>query len=161
MAINPRFTKAQIREKLEKERKLLHRRIIVRLNYLGTECVRLARSLDTYKDRTGNLRNSIGFVIVYNGLILQENFEKVTDGDGSGAQTVDGQVAEKTDPLAVARELAETEAENYTKGYALIVVAGMNYAAAVEANNYDVLTSAELYAKDKAPEILKKLKISV
>jgi len=41
----------------------------------------------------------------------------------------------------------------------LIVIAGMKYAAYVEAMNYDVLTSSELYARKRVPELIEKLKL--
>ena len=44
-----------------------------------------------------------------------------------------------------------------TKGVALVVVAGMNYAAYVEAKGYNVLSSAEHLAERELPRMLEKL----
>ena len=44
-----------------------------------------------------------------------------------------------------------------TKGVALVVVAGMNYAAYVEAKGYNVLSSAEHLAERELPRMLDKL----
>ena len=44
-----------------------------------------------------------------------------------------------------------------TKGVALVVVAGMNYAAYVEARGYNVLSSAEHLAERELPRMLEKL----
>lgn len=41
-----------------------------------------------------------------------------------------------------------------TKGVALVVVAGMNYAAYVEAKGYNVLSSAEHLAERELPRML-------
>ena len=64
-----------------------------------------------------------------------------------------------------AKDLADRVGKK-TKGIALVVVAGMEYAAALEANgawkiksrrSYDVLASAELLAERKLPKILSEL----
>ena len=46
---------------------------------------------------------------------------------------------------------------NGPKGIVLVVVAGMNYASYVEANNRDVLTSAEHLAEKLVPEMIQAL----
>ena len=51
------------------------------------------------------------------------------------------------------RKQFDTIKAKYPKGLVLIVVAGMNYAAYVEAKGYNVLSSAELMAEN----ILKQL----
>ena len=45
------------------------------------------------------------------------------------------------------QRLAQQIGENYTDGYTLVVVAGMNYAVHVESKGRDVLTSAEKQAE--------------
>ena len=52
-------------------------------------------------------------------------------------------------------------ADNISKGYALIVVAGMHYAQYVESLNYDVLDSAERLAERILPSLLQQLKSKV
>ena len=54
----------------------------------------------------------------------------------------------------VGKQYAQELAANHPTGYALIVVAGMNYAEYVSAKGYDVLDTAEL----KARELLEKLR---
>lgn len=121
--------------------------IIRNLIYLGEECVNKAREDGNYTDRSGNLRGSIGYVIVANGEIERlSGFSKSYGGkDGRG--------------IKEGEDFAKSLIKKYQTGYALIVVAGMNYAAYVEAiNNYVVLTSAELYARKRLPIIMRKLK---
>lgn len=106
--------------------------------YIGERCVTEARektpSEGSYQDRTGNLRNSLGYVVLYNGIVQgKKNITKLNE------------------------KLVEELMMKYNTGIVLIVVAGMNYAAYVEAKNYDVLTSAELYAEKLVPEMLHKL----
>jgi len=97
---------------------------------IGERCITEARENGTYTDRTGNLRNSVGYVVLLNGVEKsQSNISKLnrTHIEGIKAQ--------------------------YPKDLVLIVVAGMNYAAYVEAKGFNVLSSAELMAKN----ILKQL----
>ena len=61
-------------------------------------------------------------------------------------------------------KVGQSVAENIgkeTKGVALVVVAGMNYAAYVEAKGYNVLASAEHLAERELPRMLEKLISSV
>jgi hypothetical protein len=54
--------------------------------------------------------------------------------------------------------MVEELAPQYTCGIALIVVAGMEYAATVAAKGYNVLDSAELTAQALVPKLLQQLK---
>ena len=97
---------------------------------VGERCITEARDNGSYTDRTGNLRNSVGYVVLLNGKEMsQSNISKLN------------------------RKQFDTIKAEYTKGLVLIVVAGMNYAAYVEAKGYNVLSSAELMAEN----ILKQL----
>lgn len=118
------------------------------LAYLGEKCVIEARDRPqeaSWFDQSGNLRSSIGYVIVHNGKIIKySEFNQVKNG---------------TDGPMEGKELAEELAKKHTSGYALIVVAGMNYAELVEAmDNKNVLASAELFARGELPKMMVKLK---
>nr|DAI97860.1 MAG TPA: hypothetical protein [Caudoviricetes sp.] len=131
----------------------IHRAIETVMQYIGEECVRIAREQGTYNDITGNLRNSVGYVLVRNGDIICKNFEervasKVVDA-ANGKGILQGQA------------LAEELAKRFTKGYALIVVAGMHYAHYVESLNKDVLDSAERYAQQQVPKLMQMLKTQI
>lgn len=132
--------------KIELER--AHQLTIRALMFLGEKCVIEARDRSpeaSWNDQSGNLRSSIGYVVVYNGKIV----------DVSGFSPVGG----GSDGSIQGEALAKRLAQNYQRGYALIVVAGMNYAAYVEAmKNKVVLASAELMAKQALPSIIKQLK---
>lgn len=130
---------------LNSELERIYRLTVRMLCLLGEKCVIEARTNGQYTDQTGNLRSSIGYVVVYNGGIV----------DGSSFNTV----AQGSDGSTQGRELAEKLAKNYKKGYALIVVAGMNYASYVEAiENKSVLISAELFARRELPSMIEKLR---
>lgn len=131
----------------------VHRAIETVMRFIGEECVKIAREQGTYNDITGNLRNSIGYVLVRNGDIICKNFEervasKVVDA-ANGKGILQGQA------------LAEELAKRFTKGYALIVVAGMHYAHYVESLNKDVLDSAERYAQQRVPKLMQMLKTQI
>lgn len=58
-----------------------------------------------------------------------------------------------------ARHLLRNCLKKFANGYALVVVAGMNYAEFVEAmENKNVLASAELFARKELPGMMSKLK---
>ncbi len=118
------------------------------LSYLGEKCVIEARDRspeESWIDRTGNLRSSIGYVIASEGKIIKySDFTVVKNGS-------DGPEAGKA--------LAEEIAKKYRSGYVLVVVAGMSYAEYVEAmDNKVVLASAELFARQQLPSMMHKLK---
>lgn len=118
------------------------------LGFLGEKCIIEARDRaqeESWYDQTGNLRSSIGYVIVLNGNIVStSDFKQVKTGS-SGAME--------------GKSLAKKLASNYKTGFALIVVAGMHYAAYVEAmDNKVVLTSAELLAKRELPGMMSQLR---
>lgn len=94
-----------------------------------------ASEVSFWNDDTGNLRSSIGYVIMYDGKVRFENFQTY---NGKGQ---DGAFA--------AKSFAYEIASRYPKGIALVIVAGMEYASYVEAiESRNVLAGGELLAKD-------------
>lgn len=134
---------ADVRAQFAKATQALRQGIILTLSYLGELCVNHARSVRTYQDQTGNLRASIGYVIVHNGEVVKSNFT------GSTAQG-------KQAGLSIASSLIG----DIGQGWGLIVVAGMNYALAVESRGLDVLTTAEQLAVTELPGMLKQLSLT-
>lgn len=116
--------------------------------FLGEKCIIEARDRsgeESWFDDSGNLRSSIGYVVVIDGEIVSTSSFGVVKQGGEGAKE--------------GKDLAIELAKTYNKGYALIVVAGMNYAARVEAlDNKVVLASAELFARRELPNMMKNLK---
>lgn len=145
----------------------VHRATVKVLEYIGEQCVKLAREKGTYNDITGNLRNSIGYVLVKNGSIISKNFEAkvesrlhiTTIGKGKKKKTIDPNDGTKGIPEGEA--LATELASRAGKGYALIVVAGMHYAHYVETLNKDVLDSAERWADERVPRLMQRLKTQI
>ena len=110
------------------------------LNSLGMELVAYARQNRTYTDRTGNLTNSMGYVILKRGRQVAHGGE-LGNGDG----------------LKAATELYSKLALETKYDYTLIIVAGMNYAAYVEARGYNVLMPAQLKANAEFEKRMKEL----
>lgn len=114
-----------------------------KLKYLGEELVKYAKDNHNYTDQTGNLTNSIGYAVVHNNDIV---YSSVDESSG---------VADNS-ALQIAKAMAQDIYGNNC--YSLIIVAGMNYAAYVEAKGYNVILPAELKAKkDFINEIAKVL----
>ncbi len=149
----PVHTNAGVHARFVEFAKRIHKAMITVLQYIGEECVRQARENGNYIDHTGNLRNSIGYVLLHDGNIISNNFE----------ERVQSKVIDKANGMGVleGRTLAEKLAKDFTKGYALIIVAGMNYAYYVETLNKDVLDGAERYAMRVVPKMIKSLQTQV
>lgn len=117
--------------------------IKTKLKYLGEELVKYAKDNHNYTDQTGNLTNSIGYAVVHNNDIVYSSFD-----ESSGVADISA--------LQAAKAMAQDIYGNNC--YSLIIVAGMNYAAYVEAKGYNVILPAELKAKkDFINEIAKVL----
>lgn len=138
--VTPKFTKAQIEGTLRKRVLAVHQAYLERLQAIGEEFVKNARNNGSYTDRTGNLRNSVGYVIMKDGKQLFSNFQATAKGDGSENKT-------GKDGVAVGQEKALEISGRYPQGYVLIGVAGMDYAAAVESKGFDVISSSSTIAK--------------
>lgn len=98
------------------------RKSIIWLSSVGERVVKYAREHGSYTDRTGNLRNSIGYVVVQFGKVVVSSF---TDAE----------------PQIISRGYALSVADGLPKGHKtfLVWVAGMEYAKYVEARGYDVI----------------------
>lgn len=127
----------------EQKLKGLEQAVIRTLTYCGELCLNVARSTNSYKDQTGNLRSSIGYIVAVDGRIInQSDFETVKKGGDGSKQGA-----------AFAKQLVR----RFPKGICLIVVAGMDYAVHVKNRGYDVLDSSELTADRIVPYMLKQL----
>ena len=112
-------------------------RIYRLLQRAGEEFVKIARKKGNYKDRTGNLRSSIGYAIVKDGDILTENYEQSTEG------------TDKQTGVQEAKRLVAELASVYPDGWVLVGVAAMPYAVYVEAiDNLDVISVAADHTED-------------
>ena len=146
MGVKMTTTKSQILNYISLSMKIVHDEIFRALSYLGEQCVIKIRDRsanESWIDQTGNLRSSIGYAIYEKGRKEIESAFKIVktgvEGSSEGKKMID--------------ELASS----YSNTYALVVVAGMNYAEYVEAkDNKDVLASTELFARKEVGKYLSK-----
>ena len=117
--------------------------LVYNLCAVGEQVLNAARLTNSYKDQTGNLRSSIGYVVAVDGEIAQmSSFDTVKEGrEGSRG----------------GKEYAMQLVRDFPNGIVLIVVAGMNYASYVSAKGYDVLDSSELIADKLVSQMLQQL----
>ncbi|WP_303762483.1 hypothetical protein [Alloprevotella tannerae] len=140
MAIKPTFQNGAVAAKVQEFQKRLESATIFLLQYMGEELTKYAREQHNYTDQTGNLTNSIGYAVVRNGKIVNYGGE-IKSGDGA----------------AEGLKIAQKMAANASSSFSLLIVAGMNYAAYVEAKGYNVILPAELKAKADLPAYMQKL----
>lgn len=134
---------AEVDAYLDEQITRIEEQIVYNLSYVGERCLSAARSTDSYKDRTGNLRSSVGYVVARDGRIVQASDFKTVGQGREGA----------TEGSLFARRLVG----QFPQGIVLVVVAGMSYAAYVAAKGYDVLDSAELLAERLVPKMMTQL----
>jgi len=130
MPLIPGFSQGDIDRRIDRFKVNIEQRIIWTLAMAGEKFVNDARSTRTYQDQTGNLRSSIGYIIARDGNVIQENIEGKAEG------------------TAQARKIANEVLRKNNKGFILIGFAGMEYACAVEAKGYDVITGSIPGVKD-------------
>ena len=122
---------------LYKAFKILQNEITKSLSKLGVECIAKIRDRskeESWIDHTGNLRSSIGYAVYDYGVKqIESAFQIVRNGNEGSTE---------------GRKMISQLGSEYSNAYALVVVAGMNYADYVEAlENKDVLASTEIWAK--------------
>lgn len=93
-----------------------------------------------YIDQTGVLRASIGFAIYDQGQRVMENFEKGGEGAAQGIKT------------------AEDVSKKFPDKIVAIVVAGADYAAAVESHGYFVLSEPASHLGEILQSYLRQIK---
>lgn len=124
-------------------------KLLTTLKRAGEFFIGLARKSGKYTDHTGNLRSSIGYVIVQDGEFVFGSIfesEKGTDRK-TGVRTAD--------------KLVTNLAETHNEGLVLIGVAGMEYAVYVEAiEGKEVISGAyiqtEQYLRDAINKVFDK-----
>jgi hypothetical protein len=95
------------------------------------DVVNEAKQLNTYTDRTGNLRSSIGYVIYNNGQKISESFTANAGKEGGDGGTTG---------VKSGTQIANEAAKSWGTGIVAVIVAGMDYALYVESKGYDVIT---------------------
>lgn len=146
MPIQQITPKGRVAQALAEYMQRISTAVMRNLRYLGEQCVTEARKHHSYKDQTGNLTSSIGYVIAVNGRVVSRSqFNPIAQAATEGS----------SEGLEYAMEVAR----QFPRDVVLIVVAGRNYAKYVAAKGYNVLDSAEGLARREAKTILQGLGI--
>jgi hypothetical protein len=143
-----KLNKTDIKRLLQQRKERIEQALLLRLKRIGEEFVTNGRDHASFTDRTGNLRSSIGYVILKDGKQLFSNFQRFPKAKGEKKPT-------GKSGIEAAKEVAKEVAANFPTGFVLIGVAGMDYAAAVESKGYDVITSSSLLAEDSLKKAVK------
>ena len=146
MAIKPNFTKDDVRKRFDAFLNEIEKKQIDRLQRLGEMCLVEARTNKGYMMQTGALLSSTGYEVFVDGVAIHSQFDAASGAESNAAET----------GIKSGQSIAESIGKG-TKGIALVVVAGMNYAAYVEAKGYNVVSSAEHLAERELPRMLEKL----
>ena len=125
MALKTNFNESKSLTELMKKSAMVEDDIIRSMQYAGEKFVRDAREMTKaqggFGDVTGNLRSSIGYFILKDGEIIQEDFKGNTVGQSTSKS-----------------ELAKI---GKSRGYQLIGIAGMEYASHVESRGLNVISN--------------------
>lgn len=122
---------------------------LILLTYCGENFVKLARANGNYTDRTGNLRSSIGYAVIREGQILAKDFHV------PGEYKKGGKKKGKADEPHM---LIENLSKEFSKGWVLVGVAGMDYALWVEVvGGKDVISSSAVATQQLMKEIIKEV----
>lgn len=149
----PSFNKEELRGKIRFQFENVVKAVQFKLQKVGEEFVTNARNNGTYKDHTGNLRGSIGYVLFKNGIQVNDNFKSYPPSQASLKGTGIGPDQ--------AKMIIDEIITKYPTGLVLVCVAGMEYAAAVESKGFDVITSSALIAKNDLQKGLEELRQKV
>lgn len=143
MGLVPKFTMADVHAQIQRKLELIDKETLACFQRLGDKCVTKAKDDRGYQDQTGNLKNSIGYVIIHNGVIVDSALGRWAPG-------------------SISQQVVDEHKSKYPTGWVLIVVAGMNYASYVEArHNKVVLSTAELFAESEMPRMMKELRTNI
>lgn len=105
---------------------------------IGEDALGISRREHIYKTRTGNLQSSCGFAVAVDG----------RRAIGTDFAPMPGSASGKEGAQAGRQYLDECLGDGITeKGITLVMVAGMEYAGAVEQRGGDVLRSAEAHIR--------------
>lgn len=124
-------------------------RLEVELRHLGEDAITHAKENKGYKDHSSNLKNSISYALYKDGELVSQIIGQIPKPDAT--KEGQSQVSDNLTRFALEKDVVAP------KGYTLIVVAGMNYGAPVEAKGYNVLYLTQKWMHDRMLEILKEV----
>ena len=135
----------EVVSRLKNYEKKMTDELVVALVEAGKKIIEIAKDSHTYKNRTGNLEASTGFGVVIKGkLIGHGGFDGGLHGGNVGLNKLEQLVS----------EVDSNES-------AIIVVAGMDYAAYVERCGYLILDDARFKGDTILSGLLNNIKIEI
>lgn len=152
-SIKAKFSVADIKKHMDKIKSNFDEVILNRLSFVGEKFIINARNNHTYKDQTGNLTSSIGYFILKDQKIMMRVFDSSTKPNLKNKNSVP-----KYQPRNLSNSILAEALEKFPKGFVLVGFAGMEYAAAVESKNYDVITSSAITAEKDLRKSLEELR---
>lgn len=127
--------------------------MIFDLSYIGEQMCNHAREITIghssggYDDQTCNLRSSIGYRILKNGVAVKDSgFKTIQNENGRGEKGEN----------AARKALEAFSVEASVNGWTLIVVAGMDYAKYVEDRGYNVLHLTDIALQEEIAKLKRK-----
>lgn len=145
MALKATFPDDIIKKASERGIAMIEESIVEKLSIIGEHGVNFARNQErdgAWKDDSGNLRSSIGYVIFRYG---QSLFDFGFEGAGP-----EGPARGKALAMQVGLQYRDS-------WFVLVIVAGMAYAVDVESRGRDVLSGASLQAEKSITQALEQL----
>jgi hypothetical protein len=146
-----------IRDSARAARLRIENYIIYLFQRVGEQFVIDARNTRTYKDHTGNLRNSIGYAILRNGEVVSFVHTPIAAGHLNDKDITAGDLSKIEPAMQAVQNLIFTVAKEYKASFTLFCFAGMEYAAAVESRGFDVITHSSMQAKETLVQSFNKI----
>lgn len=138
-----------LQERLNAKREAIVNGLNYELSQLAESAVIYSKDNKGYKDRTANLKNSISYALYFDGELVKLNEGKIPKPD----QSKEGQ-KQVSDAL---EEYANQEGVVASKGFSLLVVAGMSYGKYVEDKGYNVLFLTKYFLRREMEAIFKRV----
>lgn len=132
--------KKQIQDYIRNYSKVVERVLIREMEIIVARLENHAKDNAGYNDITGNLKNSIG------GVVLKDGVPVKFSGFGSGEGAVTG------------KSYINSLISNYGSGFVILIVAGMEYATYVEnKHELNVLKKSELLLPDEIKKMFRRI----
>ncbi|MDM8174784.1 hypothetical protein QT327_10515 [Olivibacter sp. 47] len=126
----PQFSAQQLDAQIKKDLDELTLQAFIKVSERAIQIAReRAAAEKVYDNHTGNLESSTGFIVIRDGRVEYRDFKLADIGTDKSTGLQTG----LNTALSVLRE---------SKGWAVILVAGMEYASWVEGKGFDVLSGA-------------------
>lgn len=127
--------------------------MIFDLSYIGEKMCNHAREITIghssggYDDQTCNLRSSIGYRILKDGIVIKDSGFKTVSGSLGRGEEGENAARKALDAFSVTASLT---------GWTIIIVAGMNYAKYVEDKGYNVLHLTDIALQEEIRKLREK-----